>query len=209
MLVYYELDMICRDTQGILLPYLPERWHPAIVEMARLCQPTSDGPASQSGQSLGEPIGQLEQLVFERHLLDRSKAAVTGQFAHDVDLLDRDRRRRSPHARHGPQPRQCIVRQPDRANVGFIELAHPLVGTAGQESPSGRLTLVGSGGRAVITMPSATAPAGDVPAAAAHAEPALRNFELSVAGSRMERQLDTHWNPAAAALDGLASHSRC
>jgi hypothetical protein len=38
--------------------------------------------------------------------------------------------------------------------------------------------------------------------------PAPWGFELSVAGSRLERQLDRDWNPAAAALDGLAEAIR-
>ncbi len=190
MLVYYELDMICRDTHGILLPMLPERWHPAIVEMARLCQPQTGGP-----------IGQLEQLVFERHLVDRSKAGVTGQFARDVDLL---------RAIGGDVARMHAM-GPSLGSASYGNLTVQMSGSSSllvrwsvapaEEHPSGRLTLVGSAGRAVVTMPSAAWPTPS--AGGSDLEPEPWNFELSVAGSRLDLQRDTHWNPAAAALDAV------
>jgi myo-inositol 2-dehydrogenase/D-chiro-inositol 1-dehydrogenase len=183
MLVYYELDMICRDTHGLMLPYLPERWHPAIVELARLCQPQSDGP-----------IGELEQLVFERHLVDRDKTAIRGQFARDVDLL----------RAIGGDVARIHAMGPAAGSTSYGNLTVQMSGASSllvrwsvapaEDHPTGRLTLVGSAGRAVVTMPGETAAA---------SAPAW-GFELSVAGSRLERQLSKDWNPADAALDGLA-----
>ncbi len=183
MIVYYELDMICRDTQGILLPYLPDRWHPAIVELARLCQPQTDGP-----------IGQVEQLIFERHLVDRGKAAVRRQFASDVDLL----------RAIGGEVARMHAMGPSIESASYANLTVQMSGASSllvrwslapaEEHPSGRLTLVGSAGRAVVTTASDAGPA----------EAGPWGFELSVAGSRLERQLDRDWNPAGQALDGLA-----
>jgi predicted dehydrogenase len=178
MIVYYELDMIRRDTQGVMLPYLPERLHPAIVEMQRMFAGRSDGP-----------IGRVEQMVFERHLLDRGKPAVTAQFAHDVDLL---------RAIGGEISRIGALGGNDESQ-SYNTLSLQMSGPSGvpsrwsvapaEEHDWGRLMLLGSAGRAIVTMPADAAP---------------WSFELSVAGSRMERKLDQHWNPAEVALDQLA-----
>ncbi len=105
MIVYYELDMICRDTQAVFLPYLPERWHPAALELARLRE-----------QHAGGPLGQLEQLVCERHLADRGKSAVRRQFARDVDLLRAIGGDVTKIHAMGPA-RQRLERKPDGADV--------------------------------------------------------------------------------------------
>jgi len=74
-LVCYELEMIREEHHGVLLPYLPGRWHPSIN---RLCEP----PASDLRQALGE----LEQITLERAMAHRDKVATCKQFARDVDL---------------------------------------------------------------------------------------------------------------------------
>jgi predicted dehydrogenase len=76
MLACYEIDMIRRESQCILLPYLPARWDPAI---ARLFQLLRDPEQS--------PIGAIEQVVFERADKDRSRRAVLSHFARDVDVI--------------------------------------------------------------------------------------------------------------------------
>src|SRR5690606_3439577 len=75
MLLYYELDMIRRDTKALLFPALGKRNHPALHELLDVVS---------SEQS---PLGQFEQVAIERHMADRSKRAVTEQFSKDVDLL--------------------------------------------------------------------------------------------------------------------------
>ncbi len=74
MLLYYELDMIRRESGGRMMPYLPARWSPSI---ARLRELTADPAAG---------IGTLEQVAIERSLVDRSRTAVISQFATDADL---------------------------------------------------------------------------------------------------------------------------
>ena len=76
MLGCYEIDMIRRESQCIMLPYLPARWDP---EVRRLFQALRD-PAQS-------PIGAIEQVVFERSAKDRSRRAVLSHFARDVDLI--------------------------------------------------------------------------------------------------------------------------
>ncbi len=183
MLVFYELDMIRRDTQTVLLPYLPLRSHPAIIELARLCQAPAAGA-----------IGQIEQLVLERHLLDRSKAAASSQFARDVDLL----------RAIGGEVARIHAMGPSFESTSFANLSVQMSGASSlltrwsvapaEEHPWGRLTLIGSAGCAVVTMPGEPAPS-DAP---------QWGFELSVAGSRLDRQLDRDWSPADTALDALA-----
>lgn len=75
-LLCYELEMIQRDTNGVLFPYIPERGHPA---MERLAQWSRDADRS--------PIGALQQIVVERALHDSARQAVVCQFANDVELI--------------------------------------------------------------------------------------------------------------------------
>ncbi len=74
MLVYYELEMIRRETGCRILPYLPDRWHPAVAQLTNLIQESPPG------------IGRLEQVSMERFLADRNREAVTRQFSIDIDL---------------------------------------------------------------------------------------------------------------------------
>jgi myo-inositol 2-dehydrogenase/D-chiro-inositol 1-dehydrogenase len=80
MLVYYELDMIRRESGGILIPYLPARYHPAIEQLQRLLD-----PASREAQAA--PLGSVEQMIVDRTLVERREGAVLRQFAADVDLV--------------------------------------------------------------------------------------------------------------------------
>ena len=76
VLACYEIDMIRRESHGIIVPYLPARLSPTIVRLGQLL--------SNSGES---PIGEIEQIVFERTAKDRSRRAVLSHFARDVDLI--------------------------------------------------------------------------------------------------------------------------
>ena len=75
MLIYYELDMIRQESLCPMLPYSPERWHPAVERLAEL----TDGD--------GAAVGRLEQLTCERFLADRSKRSVVAHFVRDVEVL--------------------------------------------------------------------------------------------------------------------------
>lgn len=76
MLVYYELDMIRRDTHAVLVPELADRMHPAVQALAEIVR---QGEAS--------PIGKAEHLVMERCLSTPNKQLVDRQFARDVDVI--------------------------------------------------------------------------------------------------------------------------
>src|SRR5262249_49060140 len=61
-IVGFEIEMIRRDTRGILVPYSPGADHPAISRLADL---------TFSGES--SPLGKIEQIVLERESSDRNR----------------------------------------------------------------------------------------------------------------------------------------
>jgi len=80
LLVYYELDMITRDSRTQVLPFLPGRWHPAVERLRELCDPAT--------ADRDEPtLGKLEQVVCERAMSERTERQVLSRFVHDADLL--------------------------------------------------------------------------------------------------------------------------
>jgi len=67
LLVYYELDMIARDSRTQVLPFLAGRWHPALERLRELCDLTSADHSQP-------PLGKLEQVVCERAMSERPNA---------------------------------------------------------------------------------------------------------------------------------------
>ncbi len=181
MLECYELDMIRNETQSIVLPYLPSRWHPAAED---LCLIADDGPSSD--------IGTIEQVLFERFLPDRNREVVLRQFAGDADLL------------------QFIAGDATKlhalGSVSGSSLAGPYANLAVQmtcknglvcrwtvapveDQLGGRMTLVGASGKAVLWMPQNNSP-----------------WRLTTRTARESTADDfPDWNPAAAALEKLAA----
>ena len=142
MLVYYELDMVRREAGTVLVPYLPARLHPAIGELVgRLTSETGQG------------IGRLEQVSLERQLAERDAAAIKAQFARDADLL----RLLSGELTHlgamagGTEKKSYETLNVQMSGPGGV-LARWSVAPA-NGGDSGRLVLVASGGRGVLTMP--------------------------------------------------------
>jgi predicted dehydrogenase len=76
MLDAYELDMIHRESPGVLLPWIPARWHPAATGLWDVIEA---GERSE--------IGRVEQVVLERFMPDRQRDNVLRQFAQDADML--------------------------------------------------------------------------------------------------------------------------
>lgn len=155
MLVYYELDMIRRDTNCVAVPLIPTRWHPAVEHLA--------------DRLVAGELGVLEQTVMDRSLADRSRAAVQACFACDVDLL---------RQLFGEQTRLAALGVSERVegaasdlNADFANLGLHLSGPAGvavrwllvPAEPSqqrAQLTVRGTGGRAELILPAdVTAPA--------------------------------------------------
>jgi len=78
MLWAWELEMIRRDTGGVLLPLLPARLHPFVAAVQRRLE------ASLAGTG---PLGGVESLVLERHLSERDRDTVLRWLARDADLV--------------------------------------------------------------------------------------------------------------------------
>ena len=190
MLVYYELEMLRSDlatphlrvgldqpelpVRGVIVPVLALRRHPAIAEFAALAHGADHSP-----------IGDVEQLVCERHLVTRDRQSVTAQFARDADLM---------RAICGEFSRLGAMGQADDPKA-FASLSVQLatttgisarwsIGSAGGEAVD-RLVLHGVRGRATLSMPAAPA-----------------EWTLVVGDSGGERTLTfPSWSAAAAALD--------
>ncbi|MFM7185920.1 MAG: hypothetical protein ACKO4Z_14295 [Planctomycetota bacterium] len=75
MLWAYELDMIRRDTGGVLIPCLAARQHPFVARLRTAVEAAVGG------------TGTAESLHVERRLRDRSREAVLAHLARDVDLI--------------------------------------------------------------------------------------------------------------------------
>jgi hypothetical protein len=154
-IVGFEIEMIRRDTKAVIVPYVPEAEHPAIRSLAEI---VSWGETS--------PLGRVEQIAFEREQADRSRPEVLTQLARDVALLRQivgtirsviasgpaTNLGRDPL---GPKPKEL----PSLANLSVN-----LVGSEGLSArwsigpalarPSGRLTVIGQRGKAVLHMPA-------------------------------------------------------
>lgn len=75
MLWAYELDMIRRDTAGVIVPCLAARRHPFIARLRGAVEAGLGGAAAP------------ESLHFERRMRNRSREAVLAQLARDADLV--------------------------------------------------------------------------------------------------------------------------
>ena len=149
MLVYYELDMIRRDTGCVAVPFIPTRWQPAVAQLA-------------SWLAQGE-LGVVEQAVLERHLADRSRTAVQTHFACDADLLRQLFGEQSRLAAMGVSPRVDGTSSDlvaDFANLG-LHLSGPegvaarwLVVPAEPADERAELTIRATGGSAKLTLPA-------------------------------------------------------
>ena len=78
MLWAYELDMILADSAASIVPFLPARRHPLIIQLRQFIEQSIAG---------GGPFGSLETLQFERRQADRSRDAVLASLARDADLI--------------------------------------------------------------------------------------------------------------------------
>jgi predicted dehydrogenase len=199
-IVGFEIEMIRRDTQGVIIPYIPGATHPAINRLAQLV-----------ASSELSPIGRIEQITFERQQADRSRQAVLVQLARDVALLRKligtiqTVSATGPAAAVGRDPLGPKPKEPP----SLANLSIHFVGEAGLAArwsvapahgePQARLTVLGANGTAVVTMPSAGAwsieTAGDSPATESfgphdEAEQAFRQLPGAAVG---QPQNDSAW----------------
>jgi predicted dehydrogenase len=188
MLDCYELDMIRRDTKSIVVPNLPARWHPAVAEIESLL-----GDHSET-QIESPQLGTVDQLIFERYLADRSREAVLRQFARDADLMQllggdattlHALGSGAPGREPGPYG-NLAVQLATRQGVVCRWSVSPV-----ETEPGGRLTLVGSLGKATLWMP--------------RANPWRLELRSTTTKLPFTSKDFPNWNPAAAAIDTLAA----
>ncbi len=144
MLVYYELDMIRRESQGVLLPDMPWRLHPGVRQLAAIVE-----------QGTASPIGAVGQAMFERWLLARDQTAVLRQFTCDVDLI---------RATCGDVTRLAALGAPDQPET-YANLGAQMTVADGpavrwsvgpvDDAAGARLTVIGARGKAILHMPAA------------------------------------------------------
>lgn len=146
MLVYYELDMIRQESRCPMLPYTPQRWHPAVERLAELA----------AGE--GSPIGRCQQVACERLLAERSKKQVLAHFVQDVEVL-----RLVAGELNKIGAMASAGAGLDYANLG-VQMSGPegvlvrwSVGPAEAETAL-RLTAIGPGGKILLTAGTNDAP---------------------------------------------------
>lgn len=154
-IVGFEIEMIRRDANSVIVPLVPGTRNAAIREVVNLVSSGANGP-----------IGAVEQVVFERGLVDRSRASVLTAFARDAAILRqivgtiRSISATGPAPTPGrdplgPKPKEL----PPLANLnvhvggeGGLAARWSIVPAHGNEHAS--LTLIGASGTAVLQMPA-------------------------------------------------------
>jgi predicted dehydrogenase len=177
MLVYYELDMIRRESGCVIVPNMPWRWHPAVAQLAAWIAAGDESP-----------LGVVGQAAFERTLRHRDKPSVAAQFARDVDLI---------RATCGDVTKLAALGSPTDvatySNIG-VQMSGPgptvvrwSMGPV-EDAPRGRLTFVGQRGKAILHMSESDA----------------WRLETRCDGQE-DTESFLQWNAAEAALEELAA----
>lgn len=78
LLLAFELQMIQRDTGGVLVPYWPGNRHPLLETIEAWCC-----------HDVESPIGQIEQLVIQRIPASSRRGDVLYAFSRDAEILVR------------------------------------------------------------------------------------------------------------------------
>jgi predicted dehydrogenase len=203
-IVGFEVDMICRDSHATFLPYVPGLLNPGLEKIAALIDA---GEAS--------PIGRVEQITFERFQADRSRAAVLPQFARDAALLRTllgEIRKLNATGPIGPSQVDPLGPKP-KTRPSLTNLSVHLTGerefgarwsiAPEIQDPRGMLTLIGSRGRATLTMPVDARPWTLTQSAAENsvwtADPAWR--EPAIWAERLASMIDGTSPPPLAWID--------
>jgi hypothetical protein len=154
-IVGFEIDMIRRDTKAVIIPFVPGAWRAALGELEDL--------VSWSEKS---PLGPIEQIVFDREQVDRSRAAILVQLARGITILRRmigtiqTVTASGPPAVVGRDPLGPKIKKlPSLANLsvyfsgenGLTARWSVVPTTSGDHA---RLSVIGQRGSALLEMPS-------------------------------------------------------
>lgn len=139
----YEIDMLRGESGSVLLAWLPDRWHPAVQQLAGWL---ADPDASAE-------IGTMEQWIFDRPLADRSRPSVHAQLACDVDLIRTLAGDIVRLAAYGPADLAAAYATLHVQLTAVRAEAIRWSVVAADESTCPRLAILGSGGKIVLTMP--------------------------------------------------------
>ncbi len=178
MLVYYELDMIRRETNSPVVPVLAERNHPAVQALAEIVRQGADSP-----------IGKVEHLSVERCIAAPKKDDVERQFARDVDVMRAvagEMTRLGAHAGgSGPARFASLgVQMSGPQGVAARWSVMPI-----QAAEGAKITATGARGRATVTLAEDDAP-----------------WTLEYVADGVPRsQVFDAWDAAAASLEQLAA----
>jgi hypothetical protein len=74
-IVGYEIEMIRQDVGSVIVPYAPLVWGEEVRDLA-------NAASSNDGE-----LGRVEQIVFQRPMRERGKAAVLAQLARDAAVI--------------------------------------------------------------------------------------------------------------------------
>lgn len=141
-IVGYELDMIRRDTGGVMIPYCHGLSHPALAALARLVRMGDDSP-----------IGAIEQLVFDRSVSDRQHQSVLRQFARDALFIRTILGDVTRLGAMGPGASdQAFSNLSVHMSTSDGILARWSLGPV-ENGLGGRITLLGPAGKATVEMP--------------------------------------------------------
>jgi hypothetical protein len=152
-IVGFEIEMIRRDVKGVIVPYVPGASNPALERLEEMLV----GDDS--------PIGSVEQILLEREQIDRSRHSVLVQLARDATVLRQFIGTIQIVSASGPPA--AIGRDPLGPKPKQLPpLANLSVHLGGEEgvyarwsiapapgANSGRLTIIGQRGKAVLDMP--------------------------------------------------------
>jgi predicted dehydrogenase len=152
--VGYEIEMIRQAAGGRIVPYLPGLYHPAVRDVAELVRSGPDGP-----------LGQVEQILWQRELADRSRVSVLAQLAGDLTLLRLWIGRLTSLSASGPPlapGRDPLGPRPSEL-PSLAHLSVHLTGASGRtarwsvvpprDQPQAVVTLLGSHGQATLSIP--------------------------------------------------------
>ena len=154
-IVGFEIEMIRRDAKAVIVPYVSQAEHPAIRSLAEI---VSWGESS--------PLGAVEQISLEREQADRSRPAVLEQLSRDLAAIRQ--LIGTIHSVSASGPAASLGRDPLGPKLKELpSLANLSVHVVGDEGlsarwsigpalarPSGRLTVTGQRGKAVLQMPN-------------------------------------------------------